>query len=201
MDLLQENIFLFVPNLIGYARIILGLISFYFMPTDHVVASITYILSGLLDAFDGYAARALNQSTKFGAILDQITDRCALLALLTVLCHFYPKYMFYFQLSMIIDISSHWMHIWVSMMKGKASHKFMDPSANVILKSYYTSRPVLFTFCAANEIFYAGLYLMHFSEGPQGMYYILCLILLLTTNLFYYSFFQYSELDCSVSLL
>lgn len=180
MDPLKENIFLFVPNLIGYARIILALISFYFMPTDHVTASITYLLSGFLDAFDGYAARALNQSTKFGAILDQITDRCALLALLTVLSHFYPRYMFYFQLSMVIDIASHWIHIWASMMKGKTSHKFIDPSENFILKWYYTSRPVLFTFCAANEIFYAGLYLMHFTEGPSGLSstFLLCFYLL-----------------------
>ena len=70
-----ENIFMFVPNLIGYGRIVLGLISFYFMPTNHIVASWCYILSGFLDAFDGHAARALNQSTKFGAMLDMLTDR------------------------------------------------------------------------------------------------------------------------------
>lgn len=193
MDPLQENIFLFIPNLIGYSRIILAIVSFYYMPTDYVAASISYLLSGFLDAFDGYAARALNQSTKFGAILDQITDRCALLALLTVLSHFYPKYMFYFQLSMIVDISSHWIHIWVSMMKGKASHKFMDPSANFILKWYYTSKPVLFTFCAANEIFYAGLYLLHFTEGPIGRF----TLIITCRNL---PLEQFMVQDCSVFL-
>lgn len=34
-------------------------------------------LSGLLDAVDGHAARMLNQSSKFGAMLDMLTDRCA----------------------------------------------------------------------------------------------------------------------------
>ena len=38
-------------------------------------SSACYILSGFLDAFDGHAARAFNQSTKFGAMLDMLTDR------------------------------------------------------------------------------------------------------------------------------
>ena len=70
-----ENIFMFVPNLIGYGRIILAIISFYYMPTNHIVASWCYILSGFLDAFDGHAARHFNQSTRFGAMLDMLTDR------------------------------------------------------------------------------------------------------------------------------
>lgn len=87
-----ENIFLFVPNLIGeccprlrprgegegawpgslmfsacprpsqgYARIVFAIVSFYFMPCCPLTASSFYLLSGLLDAFDGHAARALNQ--------------------------------------------------------------------------------------------------------------------------------------------
>ena len=54
---MDENIFLFVPNLIGYGRIFLALLSFWFMPTNHIAAGWCYILSGLLDAFDGHAAR------------------------------------------------------------------------------------------------------------------------------------------------
>lgn len=34
-----------------------------------------YGASSLLDAADGYAARALNQSSEFGAVLDMVTDR------------------------------------------------------------------------------------------------------------------------------
>ena len=43
-----ENVFLFVPNLIGYGRIFLALLSFWFMPTNYVAASWCYILSGEL---------------------------------------------------------------------------------------------------------------------------------------------------------
>ena len=97
-----ENIFLFVPNLIGYGRIFLALLSFWFMPTNYVAASWCYLLSGFLDAFDGHAARALNQSTKFGAMLDMLTDRCATMCLLATLSTFYPNWLFFFQLSMTI---------------------------------------------------------------------------------------------------
>jgi len=36
-------------------------VSFYYMPTDVWIATISYLVSEFLDAFDGHAARALNQ--------------------------------------------------------------------------------------------------------------------------------------------
>ncbi|KAM4598404.1 CDP-diacylglycerol--inositol 3-phosphatidyltransferase isoform 1-T1 [Polymixia lowei] len=136
----EENIFLFVPNLIGYARIVLALLSFYLMPCCPVPAVFCYLLSALLDAFDGHAARALNQSTKFGAMLDMLTDRCATMCLLVNLALLYPSYTFLFQLSMCLDIASHWLHLHSSTMQGSASHKAIDLSGNPILRLYYTSK-------------------------------------------------------------
>lgn len=52
-------------NLTGYLRIILALVSFYVIRTNHIIASSCYILSGLLDAFDGHAARMLNQVSQY----------------------------------------------------------------------------------------------------------------------------------------
>ncbi|CAL1267349.1 unnamed protein product [Larinioides sclopetarius] len=178
---MSENIFLFVPNLIGYARIILAIISFYYMPSDHIKATFCYLLSGLLDAFDGYAARFLNQGTKFGAMLDQLTDRCATMCLLVTLACFYPKWMILFQLSMTIDIASHWIHQQAALMQGKTSHKFIDAAANPVIRIYYTSRPVLFCMCAGNELFYSMLYLVYFTPGPTiifgiGLFHILLYI-------------------------
>lgn len=49
----------------GYARIILALLSFYYMPSDYIMAASMYVLSGFLDAFDGHAARILNQGSNF----------------------------------------------------------------------------------------------------------------------------------------
>ncbi|XP_015513387.1 CDP-diacylglycerol--inositol 3-phosphatidyltransferase [Neodiprion lecontei] len=161
-----ENIFMFVPNIIGYGRVILALISFYFMPTNHIIASWCYIISGLLDAVDGHAARYFNQSTKFGAILDQLTDRVGTMCLCVTLSQFYPAYTFWFQLSMAIDIACHWIYLHTTLLQGKTSHKFVDMSENPIMRVYYTNRQVLFFMCAGNEAFYAALYLLHFTEGP-----------------------------------
>ena len=74
------------------------------------------LLTGLLDAVDGHAARLLGQSSKFGAMLDMLTDRwfffssiswcirCATMCLLTTLSTFYPSFMFLFQVSRV----EHW---------------------------------------------------------------------------------------------
>ncbi|EFN84174.1 CDP-diacylglycerol--inositol 3-phosphatidyltransferase [Harpegnathos saltator] len=161
-----ENIFLFVPNVIGFTRVILALISFYFMPTHYVIATTCYVVSSLLDAIDGHAARYYDQCTKFGAILDQLTDRVGTMCLMVTLCLFYPTYTFWFQLSMAIDIACHWIYLHTTLLQGKTSHKFIDMSENPIMRLYYTNRMVLFFMCAGNEAFYACLYLLHFTEGP-----------------------------------
>lgn len=175
-----DNVYLFVPNLIGYARIVLAVVSFYYMPFDHVKATLCYLISGFLDAIDGHAARWLNQASKFGAMLDQLTDRCATMCLLVVLSCFYPKWMLLFQLSMTIDIASHWIHQQASLMQGKTSHKFIDASANPVIRIYYTSRPVLFVMCAGNELFYSMLYLIYFTPGPtvfgMGLFHLILYI-------------------------
>uniref|UniRef100_A0A3B5LT14 CDP-diacylglycerol--inositol 3-phosphatidyltransferase n=1 Tax=Xiphophorus couchianus TaxID=32473 RepID=A0A3B5LT14_9TELE len=152
----QENIFLFVPNLIGYARVVLALLSFYLMPSSPWPAVFCYLLSALLDAFDGHAARALDQGTrptKFGAMMDMLTDRCATMCLL---------------LSMSLDITSHWLHLHSSTVKGSGSHKTIDLSGNPILRLYYTSKPVLFVMCAGNELFFCLLYILHHIQNPAG---------------------------------
>ncbi|XP_061159369.1 CDP-diacylglycerol--inositol 3-phosphatidyltransferase isoform X1 [Syngnathus typhle] len=167
----QENIFLFVPNLIGYARIVLALVSFLLMPCCPIPASLCYMLSGLLDAFDGHAARALNQSTQFGAMLDMLTDRCATMCLLVNLALLYPSYAFLFQLSMCLDIASHWLHLHSSTVKGSASHKSIDLSGNPLLRIYYTNKVVLFFMCMGNELFFCLLYILHHLQEPSALVY------------------------------
>lgn len=50
-------------------------------------------------------------------------------------------------------------------MQGKTSHKFVDPNENFLLRLYY-QKDVLTIMCFGNEMFYAGLYLLHFTYGP-----------------------------------
>ena len=75
--------------------------------------------------------------------------RCATMCLLATLCVFYPRWTFFFQMSMTIDIACHWIHLHTSLLKG-SHHKFVDGSGNPIMRIYYTNKPVLFIMCAGN---------------------------------------------------
>lgn len=103
----EENIFLFYPNLIGYSRIVLAIASLYYMPIHPRTCSALYTVSCLLDALDGYAARAYNQSTRFGAVLDMVTDRCSTSCLLVFLASAFPRWAIVFQLLISLDLASH----------------------------------------------------------------------------------------------
>lgn len=163
-----ENVCLFVPNLIGYVRAVLAVLAFASMQHWPLLTATCYLGSGLLDAVDGLAARHLDQSSRYGAMLDQLLDRCCTMCLTACLCVFYPAALLPLQLSMAIDISCHWIHLHVTAVAGAASHKQVDGGdVPALLKLYYTSRPLLFVMCGGNELFYCSLYLLHFGEGPM----------------------------------
>ena len=54
--------------LIGYVRVVFSFASFYYMPYEPGKAVFFYVLSQLMDAFDGYAARRFNQCEKMALI-------------------------------------------------------------------------------------------------------------------------------------
>ncbi|KAL5109441.1 hypothetical protein TcWFU_009352 [Taenia crassiceps] len=165
------SVFLFVPNLIGYARILLLLYACWYMSTDPVRAVVSYLLSALLDALDGHAARLLDQSTKFGAALDMLSDRCTTMCLLFTLGVFYPRYLFLFQMSACIDICT--LYASRSIQSGSSSHKTINLDGNPLLRVYYTNRVILFVMCAGNELFYAMLYLLNFTKGSNWIYLVI----------------------------
>ncbi|KAJ8101663.1 CDP-alcohol phosphatidyltransferase-domain-containing protein [Lipomyces tetrasporus] len=161
------TVFLFIPNLIGYARVILALSSLAVMRWYPKICTWLYILSCLLDAFDGLAARKFNQSTKFGAILDMVTDRCTTSCLICFLSSAYPKWAIFYQLLISLDLASHYMHMFAMLSSGQDSHKKVGKERGWFLNLYYTNRTVLFIFCAANELFFVALYLCSFPpETP-----------------------------------
>ncbi len=81
------DVFLFVPNLIGFARVVLLVVSLYYALGRPTVFLSLYTASFLLDAADGHAARILGQTSQFGAVLDMVTDRLGTNALLMILSH------------------------------------------------------------------------------------------------------------------
>ena len=118
-----QDVFRFIPNLIGYVRVFTAIISFLTMKNHPVWTLVIYGISGFLDAFDGYAARKFDQGTRFGAVLDMVTDRCATSSLICYLCVIYPQYCLVWQLLVSLDLSSHYMHMYAMLSSGSASHK------------------------------------------------------------------------------
>ncbi|KAK0929896.1 phosphatidylinositol synthase 1 (CDP-alcohol phosphatidyltransferase1) [Friedmanniomyces endolithicus] len=183
----DENIFLFVPNLIGISTTsplhppptslpanhhlrLRPHNPLHRLPLLHAPAprrcSFLYSISCLMDALDGIAARQFQQSTKFGAVLDMVTDRCTTTCLLVFLSTAKPAYSMIFQGLISLDLASHYMHMYATLsMGGKGeSHKNVSAERSWIMNKYYTNKTVLFTFCALNELFFIALYLLCFSS-------------------------------------
>ncbi|KAJ2773887.1 phosphatidylinositol synthase 1 (CDP-alcohol phosphatidyltransferase1) [Coemansia nantahalensis] len=174
------DVFWFVPNIIGYSRVALTALAVYCMYTEQpCIAFFAYAASELLDAADGYYARKLGQCSKFGEVLDMVTDRCTTTVLLTFLAQLYQStavaLAFCFLIS--LDISSHYMQMYSQLITGKTNHKQMDEGAHWVLKAYYTDRRVLFAFCFGNEAFFLLLYLNKYLPA-YGLYLSLPLTLL-----------------------
>ncbi|KAJ7740670.1 phosphatidylinositol synthase [Mycena maculata] len=165
----SENVFLFIPNLIGYTRIILAAVSLHFMSYHPIYCTVAYCVSCLLDAVDGQAARFLNQTSKFGAVLDMVTDRCTTSCLLCYLSSAYPVYATFFQFLIALDFSSHYMHMYSSLVTGQRSHKLVKGEVSRILWWYYNDPLTLFVVCAGNELFFVSLYLMKWTVKPFSL--------------------------------
>lgn len=160
------------------------------MPLHPRTCSVLYSISCLLDALDGYAARYFEQSTRFGAVLDMVTDRCTTSCLLVFLSSAFPRWAIVFQSLIALDFSSHYMHMYATLVAdgAESSHKNIDKSESWLLNLYYSNKVssvpaplplvlyarqltrceprqnVLFVFCALNELFFISLYLLSFSS-------------------------------------
>lgn len=68
-----------LPNLLTLLRIALiplFVLMFYApVPWAYPVSALIFALAGLTDVLDGYFARRLNQTSKFGAFLDPVADK------------------------------------------------------------------------------------------------------------------------------
>ena len=151
-------VYAWVPNLIGYARIILTLYAFHVAPSQPYVCVACYFSAFVLDWADGVTARALNQCSKFGAVFDMVIDRSSTSAFLLLLATIYPEYMAVAVLLVGLDISSHYMQM-VSATTLQRTHKAMDVDTNPLLRIYYEFRPFMGLLCVSVEVAYVLLYL------------------------------------------
>nr|CAH0106330.1 unnamed protein product [Daphnia galeata] len=65
---------LYVPNVIGYMRLILIVTGHLIKDESPITAMLFYAIFAALDGIDGWVARKLNQCSSFGAWLDVIVD-------------------------------------------------------------------------------------------------------------------------------
>ena len=83
-----------IHNLISFFRILLVpcLVAIYFLPNSYLslyekdfIATAIFILAALSDWLDGYLARRLNQTSKFGAFIDPVADKFIVITALILL--------------------------------------------------------------------------------------------------------------------
>jgi len=83
IQILKTNI----PNILTISRLFLTFPLIIFLEINNTNLVFTLIIiGGITDYFDGYFARKLNLKTKFGAIIDPLTDKIFLLIPLLWLC-------------------------------------------------------------------------------------------------------------------
>ena len=76
-----------VPNLLTLLRVALipVIVFLYCLPVDGVYAATVFLLAGLTDWLDGYLARSLAQSSRFGEVLDPVADKLMVVVALVLL--------------------------------------------------------------------------------------------------------------------
>ena len=163
-----NKVFLFVPNMLSYARILLYIGGFFLHTTGHWQwCAILYTAGFLGDYWDGVAARKLNQCSKFGAALEMVSDRTATAGLCVILAHLYPRYIVVFILLIALDIGSHYYLLYLTSLQGEKSHKDSGTQSEYrLLNAYYGNVTVLRLLVTGNEFFYIFLYSAYYAVGP-----------------------------------
>ncbi|KAL8114921.1 putative CDP-diacylglycerol--inositol 3-phosphatidyltransferase 2 [Apium graveolens] len=157
------TVYLYIPNIIGYIRILMNIFAFAICFSDRKLFSLLYFISFVCDALDGWFARKFNQVSTFGAVLDMVTDRISTACLLVILSQVYrPGFVFMSLLA--LDIASHWLQMYSTFLVGKASHKDVKDSTSWLFKAYYRHRMFMGYCCVACEVLYITLFLLANSQ-------------------------------------
>ena len=158
------TIYLYVPNLIGYVRVITLLLALWLSSVDPIATLVLYTFSFILDAADGMAARALNQCSKFGMVLDMIIDRAATSAFLCVLAPLAgTTWAIVFAVLVGLDITSHFARMYVQSLLGMTTHKDAGNAHYTLLALYYNNKMFMGALCVGQEFLYLWAYWALFS--------------------------------------
>jgi CDP-diacylglycerol--inositol 3-phosphatidyltransferase len=169
---MKYPVLLYIPNMIGYIRLLLLFIFPLYAFSSPLIATAIYFNSAILDAFDGLLARRLHQQSYFGAILDYTIDRVSVALLLIVLALLYPQIWIFFALILCLDLASHIYHIYSNLFLKRAHHKQVNQTQGKLLNLYYTSRPVLFFTCFFHDGWLLFLYLYNFYPTQPVVWFL-----------------------------
>ncbi len=99
-----------LPNLLTLLRVILIpiFVGLFYYPTDrsNMFAAIVFVIAALTDLLDGYLARKLKQTTKFGAFLDPVADKIIVCTALVLIVEYYSVHVgeFFPHMNLLISI-------------------------------------------------------------------------------------------------
>ncbi|KAI8527433.1 hypothetical protein RHMOL_Rhmol12G0075100 [Rhododendron molle] len=160
------SVYLYIPNIIGYIRVLMNCFAFYICSSNKKLFSVLYFISFVCDALDGWFARKFNQVSTFGAVLDMVTDRISTACLLVILSQVYRPGLVFLSL-LALDIASHWFQMYSTFLAGKASHKDVKDSTNWLFKAYYGNRMFMGYCCVACELLYITLFLLAKNQNEN----------------------------------
>ncbi|XP_062176438.1 CDP-diacylglycerol--inositol 3-phosphatidyltransferase 1 [Alnus glutinosa] len=162
------SVYLYIPNIVGYIRVIMNCIAFAQCFSNKRLFSVLYFFSFVCDGVDGWCARKFNQVSTFGAVLDMITDRISTACLLVILSQVYRPGLIFLSL-LALDIASHWLQMYSTFLLGKASHKDVKDSTNWLFKAYYGNKMFMAYCCVACEVLYIILFLIAENQTENLM--------------------------------
>ncbi|KAJ6814305.1 CDP-diacylglycerol--inositol 3-phosphatidyltransferase 1-like isoform X1 [Iris pallida] len=160
------SVYLYIPNILGYMRVLLNVVAFALCFSNKLLFAILYFISFACDALDGMLARKFNQVSTFGAVLDMITDRVSTACLLAILSQLYRPGLIFLSL-LGLDIASHWLQMYSTFLSGKTSHKDVKDESSWLLKTYYKHRMFMGFCCVGSEVLYIILFLLHDEQSES----------------------------------
>lgn len=97
-----------LPTILTLFRVILipfFVLAFYLFPTEwsSFFSALIFLIAAITDVFDGYLARRLGQTTKFGAFLDPVADKIIVTIALILITQYYQAW--WISIAAIIIIS------------------------------------------------------------------------------------------------
>lgn len=162
------SVYLYIPNIVGYIRILMNCFAFAICFTNKRLFCILYFISFVCDGIDGWCARKFDQVSTFGAVLDIVTDRISTASLLVMLSQVYRPGLVFVSL-LALDIASHWLQMYSTFLIGKASHKDVRDSTSWLFRAYYGNRMFMAYCCVACEVLYIMLFLLAENQTEKLM--------------------------------